>query len=72
MRTYKWSVFRHLGSEKKKEILGSEPLMLTVDGDSLLIAMTEDCFNGLFPLNPNPKRQPRRRRFEGVMYREEI
>jgi len=45
---------------------------VTADGRPIFVMMTLDDYVALFPVNPNPPRQPRMARVDGVLFREVI
>ena len=53
-------------------VLKAGPHAVTKDGDEMFVIMNLDEYYALIPVNPNPPRQPKMTRIEGVMYREVI
>lgn len=73
LKEYSFRHFEMLTAGIKKQELDVTPgnaLALTVDGETEFVVMTLEKYLSLVPVNPNPKRQPRMLRHEGVLYRE--
>lgn len=69
LRTVRWIDFYDIPAGRHHEVL-TEPTILTVEGVETCVVMTIEQLLAMKAVNPNPSRQPRMVRVEGILYRE--
>jgi len=68
----KLSQYGGLNSTKMRELLKDGPHLFTADGVPICVIMSPDYFRCSQGFNPNPIRQPRFTRIEGVLFMEVV